>query len=318
MPGKLFLRRLYREYEDDSVADSAAALSYYFVFALFPFLFFLATLTAYLPGVQGSVHTMLNRLRALMPAQAMGIIDGHVRALFARPRPKLLTVGLVVALYSAARGVDAIRKSLNLAYDVKESRAFWRTELMALGVTLGGAVLLLVGVAALIAGGDMGLWVARHLGIADEYIFAWRWLRWPITAAVVMLAAALAYYFLPDVEQEFKFITPGSVFGTLIWLAATWGFDQYVTNFGSYNVTYGSIGGVVVLFTWFYITGFVFLMGGEANAIIEHHSAEGKAQGARAAGEAPPPPEERPSAMPVGAAKSADAAERTRGGAAPH
>jgi membrane protein len=223
----------------------------------------------------------------------------------------------LLTIYSASRGVDAVRKALNLAYDVKESRPFWKTELIAYGMTVGGAVLLLVGIAALVAGGEAGLWVSRHIGLADEYVFVWRWLRWPVTAFVIMLAAAWAYYLLPDVDQDFKFITPGSVIGTLVWLATTWGFNEYVAHFGNYNVTYGSIGSVIVLLTWFYITGFVFLLGGETNAILEHASASGKAAGARAEGEPPPPPEERPSAMPVGAAKSAAAAERTNGGTSP-
>jgi membrane protein len=129
-----------------------------------------------------------------------------------------------------------------------------------------------------------------------------------------MLCAALAYYLLPDVKQKFKFITPGSVIGTLVWLLGTWGFAAYAGNFGSYNVTYGSIGGVIVLLTWFYISGFIFLMGGEMNAIIEHASPDGKNVGARAPGEAPPPPSERPSAMPAGAADSAAVAARSKGG----
>ena len=131
-----------------------------------------------------------------------------------------------------------------------------------------------------------------------------------------MLCAALGYYLLPDVEQEFHFITPGSVIGTLVWFGATWGFGVYASHFGSYNVTYGAIGGVIVLMTWFYITGFIFLMGGEINAILEHAAPDGKTRGARAAGEAPPPPDERPSAVPPGAVDSASAAERSRGGLA--
>ena len=138
-----------------------------------------------------------------------------------------------------------------------------------------------------------------------------------MTAVLIMSCAAFGYYLLPDVEQEFRFITPGSVLGTLFWLLATWGFSQYAGHFGSYNVTFGSIGGVVLLMTWFYITGFIFLMGGEINAILEAASGEGKTPGARAAGEAAPPASQRPSAMPPGAAKSADVADETAGGAAP-
>lgn len=310
-------KQVYREYVHDNVSDSAATLSYYFVFSLFPFLVFLATLTAYIPGVRSSVATMLSRARDILPPQAMGIIDQHVRALVNEPRPKLLTIGLIVTLYSASRGVDAVRKALNLAYDVKESRPFWKTEGIAFGMTIGGALLVLVGVAALVAGGDLGLWLAQHLDIAKVYVTVWSWLRWPITAVVIMFCAAMGYYLLPDVKQEFKFITPGSVFGTLVWLGATYGFNVYASNFGSYNVTYGSIGGVIVLMTWLYLSGFVFLMGGEINAILEDHAPDGKVLGARAPGEAPPPPSERPSAMPPGATKRASAAEETPGGKAP-
>ena len=311
---KAFLKRLYEEYENDSVADCAASLSYYFLFSLFPFLFFLATLTAFIPYIHRSVDLVLARAHAILPAQALGLIETHLRELVGTPRPKLLTLGLVATIYSASRGVDALRKTMNLAYDVKESRKWWRTELVAFGMTIGGALLTLIAVAALTAGGAAGFWLARHIGIGAEYVMIWSWLRWPVTALVIMLCAALAYWLLPDVKQKFKFITPGSVIGTLVWLIATWGFGQYVAHFGSYNVTYGAIGGVIVLMTWFYITGFIFLMGGEVNAILEHASPEGKSPGARAAGAAPPPPDERPSAVPPGAADSASAAERSHGG----
>lgn len=312
LPLHEFLKRVYEKYENNTVSDTAATLSYYFVFSLFPFLFFLATLTAYLP-VGHSVDTLLERIRPVVPAQAMAVIDEHVRALVSRPQPRLLTVGLLVTLYSASRGVDAVRKGLNLAYDVKESRPFWRTELLAIGATVGGAVLLLFGIAALVAGGDAGFWIARHLGLGRAYLLAWRWLRWPVTAATVTLIAALGYYFLPDVKQRFRYITPGSIGGTLVWLLGTWGFSAYVSHFGTYNVTYGSIGGVIVLMTWLFISGFIFSMGGEINAILEHASSTGKSPGARTELEAPPPADERPSAMPPGAAASQSAAERAVG-----
>jgi membrane protein len=312
-----FFKEVYREYNHDNVSDTAAVLGYYFVYSLFPFLFFLATLAAYIPHVQVSMETLLSRGQALLPPQAMSIIEKNLRSLVEHPRPHLLTVGLAGTLYTASRGVDAVRRALNLAYDVKESRRFWKTELLAFGLTIGGAAVVLFGIAAMVAGGTMGLWLAGKLHIATTYVLVWSWLRWPVTALLIMSCVAIGYYLLPDVEQEFKFITPGSVLGTLIWLVATWGFSQYAGHFGSYNVTFGSIGGVVVLMTWFYITGFIFIMGGEINAIIEAASGEGKASGARAPGEAPPPPSQRPSAMPPGAAKRATVAAETPGGATP-
>jgi membrane protein len=231
--------------------------------------------------------------------------------LVARSKPHLLTLGLVVAIYSASRGVNAVRTALNRAYDVKESRPLWKTELLAFGMTVGGGLLMLVGIAALVAGGSAGLWVARHLAIADTYVVVLKWIRWPVTIIVVMLGTALSYYVLPDVRQKFRFITPGSVVGTVLWMLASWCFGTYVSHFGSYDVTYGSIGGVIVLLTWFYITGFILLMGGEMNAIIEDASSDGKKSGARMPDQAPPPPDQRPSAMPVGAASSVSIADRS-------
>jgi membrane protein len=198
---KAFAKRLYEEYENDAVADSAAALAYYFVFALFPFLFFLTTLTAFIPYVRRSVDTIMTRAHAILPEQAVGLIDTHLRGLVETTRPRLLTIGLLATLYSASRGVDALRKTLNLAYDVKESRPWWRTELLAFGMTIGGALLTLIAIAAVTAGGGAGFWLAEKVGIAKEYVFVWSWARWPVTALIIMLCAALAYYVLPDVKQ---------------------------------------------------------------------------------------------------------------------
>ncbi len=314
---KEFGRRLYRAYEDNAVADSAAILSYYFVFSLFPFLLFLTTLTAYLPFVRSSVATLLARAHQVIPGAAMNLVDTRVHGLVRNFRPRLLTFGFVVTLYSASRGVDAVRRSLNLAYDVKESRPLWKTELLAFGVTAGGAVLVLLAVCALLAGGHAGFWLAHHFHVGEAYLVTLRWIRWPVTTVAIMSCAALGYYLLPNVEQEFRFITPGSIVGTLVWYAAALGFAVYVSHFGSYDVTYGSIGGVVVLMTWFYLTGFIFLMGGEMNAVLEHAAPEGKAKGARSKGQSAPPAGQRPSAVPPGAAKRAGSAARSEGGIPP-
>jgi membrane protein len=311
---KQFVKRLYQAYVDNNVADSGAILSYYFVFSLFPFLFFLVTLAAYLPFVSSATSTLLSRAHGILPGPAMSLVNQHVQDVVSKPRPHLLGIGILVTLYSASRGVDAVRRALNLAYDVKESRPFWKTELIAFGMTAGGALLVLLSIAALLAGGHAGFWIAHHFHIGEVYQVTLSWLRWPITALAIMFAAALAYYLLPDVEQQFRFITPGSVIGTIVWFGAAVGFAFYVGHFASYNATYGSIGGVIVLLTWFYLTGLIFLLGGETNAIIEHAAPDGKRDGARAPGESPPPKEDRPSAAPPGATKSANAAARSEGG----
>ena len=289
--GKTFFRRML----DHNVAGGAAQIAYYLLLSLFPFLLVLVAVAAFLP-LGGAVQDMMSRMRSLMPPQAMELIEKHLDDLLGTTRPRLLGVGLVVAIWSASRGVDAIRQGLNLSYDVKESRPWWKLNAAEVGMTILGTLLVPAALAMFAAGGKAGDWVATRLHVERYYVFLWGWLRWPATALLVMLVVALAYYSLPDVKQQFKYITTGSVLGTAAWLVATWGFTQYVEHFGNYNATYGSIGGVIVLMTWLYISGLIFLAGGEINAIIEHHSREGKARGSRAAGERPAPPLERPSA----------------------
>jgi membrane protein len=309
MPARELVRRLLRELGADAVLDTSAQLGYYLLFAIFPFLFFLTALAAYLP-LESSIETVMVRARDLLPPEAYRLVEQHMRALLANERPEIISFSIVASLWSASRGVDAVRRALNLAYDVTESRPWWRTQLVSIGMTVLGALLVFVGIALLVAGGAVGRWVAERVGIGSSFVLMLGWLRWPATAMLVMLVTALAYFLLPDVKQEFKYITPGSVLGTIVWLAGTWAFGQYVSRFGSYNVTYGSIGGVIVLLAWLYLSSLIFIMGGELNAILEHASASGKEAGARAEGERPPPPSRRPSASPPGAVKTAAHAAR--------
>ena len=306
-PFELF-KRTFREFGNDAVPDTSAQLSYYFLLSLFPFLFTLVTLGAYLP-LYANVGELMVRLQAVMPAEALKLIEEHLNKLLTNEQPGLLTLGLATAIWTASRGVDAFRKALNLAYDVKESRNFVKVNLIAIGMTIAGALLMLLGISFMVLGGQAGEWLAHKLHIAQGWAIAWSVLRFPLTAAAVMLAIALTYFVLPDVKQRFKFITPGSVIGTLLWIAATFGFTQYVESFGKYNATYGSIGGVVVLMLWLYLTGMIFIMGGEMNAVLEHASEQGKEAGARDFGQQAPPKHERPSFSPPGATKTAKTAE---------
>jgi len=295
LPFGRFLKSLFLHLRDHNTADSAAQLGYYLLLSVFPFLFFLVTLLAFLP-VNGAVDDLMARLGEVMPKQAIELVRGHFNELIHTQRPHLLTLGLIAAVWSASRGVDSIRKGLNLAYDVKESRSWWRVNADAIAMTILGTALVLLALGMVAVGGHAGEVLADKLHVERTYAVVWGWARWPLTALIITFVAALAYYLLPDVQQDFKFITPGSVVGTGLWLLATSLFTTYVEHFGNYNATYGSIGGVIVLMIWLYISGLIFLVGGEVNAVIEHASPAGKDRGARAAGEAPVPKSERPSA----------------------
>jgi membrane protein len=291
------LRGVWQEFTAGNILDVAAQLSYYFLYSLFPLLFFLISLAAYLPpGLAQAADEALDRLRQLMPPQAASIVEEHVRGLLTRERPQLLSLGLLVTVWSASRAVDAFRRALNVAYDVSESRSFLRVQLNAVLMLVVATLFILLSIAAILLGGEVGFWLAERVHFGRQFLVLWSWLRWPISAVAISLTAALLYYVLPDVKQDFVYITPGSVLSTVLWLLCTLGFTVYVERFGDYNATYGSIGGVIVLMTWLYLSGLVFLLGGKVNALIEHESAVGKARGARAEGEAPLPAEERPSA----------------------
>jgi len=270
------LKRVYAGI--DVISDYAAQVAYYFVFSIFPLLFFLTALAPYLP-IGPAVNEALSKVKPFLPGQAQSLVDERLQVLLTETRPKVLTLGILAAIWSASRGAAAIGTALNHAYEVKESRPYWKVQLSAVGVTVAGALLGLLAIAALIAGSSLGGWAAERLGIATVYHVTVQWLRWPVTALVIMLSAAMAYYFLPDVEQRFKYITPGSVTATAAWMLATWGFGFYVSHFGSYDATYGSIGGLIVLLTWLYISAAIFLLGGKINAVIEHASDEGKQPG---------------------------------------
>lgn len=311
LPPGTFARRLWRAIEDHAVTDSASQLAYAFLFSLFPFLFFLVALTAYLP-LRPAVDEGLSRLEQVMPPEAMGLLRARIDSLLGEQRPNVLGAGILFTLWTASRGVDALRRALNLAYDVKESRPFWRTQLGSIAVTLAASALIPAAFAMILLGGRAGSWLAAQIGIEQVFVFVWSWLRWPITSLVVMLAAAICFYFLPDVQQRWRYVTPGSVTSTVLWLLGTWGFTRYTESFGNYDATYGSIGAVVVLLTWLYLTALFIILGGEMNAVIEHAAPEGKAPGARTFEEPPPPPEERASAAPPGAAKSREVALHAR------
>jgi membrane protein len=263
------LRRLYRKCSSDAVSASAAAVSYYFLFSLFPLLLFVVAMLAYLP-LEMPVRQLLDQLRPMVPAQAMVVVDAHVSDLISRARPHLLTLGLLGSFWSASRAVEVVREALNRANQVKESRPLWRTELVAWGVTVAGALLVVLGAVALIAGGGVGRWIAGLLGIHSRSLAVMHWLRWPLLGVIFMATSGLAYRVLPDVKHRFRSIAPGAAVGALAWMLATWAFGQYVASFGDYDVTYGSLGGVMILLTWLFISGFIAVAGGELNAVLAH------------------------------------------------
>ena len=146
-------------------------------------------------------------------------------------------------------------------------------------ITLGLAALLILATGLMAVGPQWIGWLAEQVGLGRLFVLLWTWLRWPVAIVLLMLAVALIYYVAPDVEQEFRFITPGAILAVLVWVAASLGFGYYVNSFANYNAMYGSLGAIIVLLLYFFLSAAVLLFGAEVNAVIEHHAAEGKDPG---------------------------------------
>jgi membrane protein len=274
-------RRVIHEIQQDDCFGRAAQLAYYFLFALFPFFLVLTTLLGYLP-VPNLMDRLMETLAEMLPGEALQLVQDNVRELVTNRRGGLLSLGILAALWTSSSAVTAIIESLNRAYDVEEGRPFWKVRLIAVLLTIGLSVFIVVSLVLLTFGPQIGGWIADKVGLGSVFQIAWNILRWPVIVGLLMVAMALIYYMAPDVEQEWQWITPGSIVAVIGWLLSSLGFAYYVNNFGSYNATYGSIGAVIVLLTWMYVSGFFILVGGELNAEIEHAASSGKDPGEKA------------------------------------
>ena len=273
-------RRIYNEVLDDDCLGRAAQLAYYFLFALFPFLLFLTTLLGYLP-VPNLIDNIMLLLTRALPREALMLIQDNVHTLVTQPKGGLLSFGIVAALWTSSSAITAITAGLNRAYGVEESRPWWKVRIVALLLILGSSLFVIAATVLVIFGPQLGTWLASSVGLGDVFTVVWNIARWIIIPLCLIVALAVLYYFAPDVEQQWRWITPGSVCAVIGWILASLGFAYYVNNFGSYNTTYGSIGAVIVLLTWLYVTGFFILVGGELNSEFEHAAAKGKNPGER-------------------------------------
>jgi membrane protein len=222
---------------------------------------------------------LMEMLGQMLPGDALRLVQENVHDLFTNPRGGLLSFGILAALWTSSSALIAIIDGLNRAYDVQEGRPYWKVRGMAILLTVGLSAFIIGSLLLLTFGPQIGGWIADQVGLGRIFQVAWNVFRWPVIVGLIVLAMALIYYLGPDVEQRWQWITPGSLVAVIGWLLASLGFSFYVNNFGSYNAAYGSIGAVIVLLTWMYVSGFFVLLGGEINAEIEHAAAGGKDPG---------------------------------------
>jgi membrane protein len=258
---KQFFKRLAEESMHDAIDDSGAALTFYGILALFPFLIFLVALASYFL-TPANMNALLDQLRPVAPGHVVQLVADQLTSLQRTRRGGLLSFGAVVALWSASSGVTALMTALNRAYDVKETRPFWKTRLIGLAATFIAGGMTLVATLAAVVVPIIANAIGGPIGTAID------WLRLPIAGSFMMLTWALIYRFVPNIKLPFKILTPGSIVGVVVWGIASWGFSMYVRHFGSYDKTYGAMGGVIVLLTWMWVSAQVLLVGAEINKIL--------------------------------------------------
>jgi membrane protein len=269
-------RRIWLEIYEGDLFMRAAALSYYFLLALFPLLLFLMAMLGYLAEAGTELRkNLLTYLGRVVPRSGSQLIYTIIDEITKDAGGGKLSFGLLAALWFASYGMGAITETLNAAYGVKESRPFWRVRLSAVGLTIMLAVLIISALVLVLYGGEIGKSAASRFGSGEAFRVASHILQWPIVIAFLLLAFALIYYFAPNLHhRSWHWITPGSAVGTVLWLLVTFCFRIYLYYFDRYSVTYGSLGAVIILMLWFYVTGAAILIGGKVNAEIENASAE--------------------------------------------
>ena len=263
------LKAAVTEFQRDNALGLAAQLAFYLILALFPFILVLVSLmgTFSSPDLASNV---LEYFREVTPPQVYEIIETYLSSILSgnNPAPGLFSFGIVLTLWSASGAFAALMEALNKAYDVEETRPFWKVRGIALLMTLGLSAIILTAVLLLVFGPPIGRGIADLFGLGSVFEVIWNIVRWPVALFFMMLTVALLYYFAPDAGQPFRWITPGGFIGVLLWVLASVIFRFYVSNFGSYDETYGSIGAVIVLLLYLYISSLTILFGAELNATL--------------------------------------------------
>lgn len=290
------LRRTVSEFREDGLTDLAAALTYYGLLALFPALLAFSSIV----GLFADPQTLTDLVLEVAPASAADALSGPIDSITSNRGAAglALILGLVGALWGASGYTAAFGRACNVIYETREGRPFWRLRPLQMLVTLGVVLVLVTVVGAIVLTGPAVSAVAGPLGIGEAAVTAWDIAKWPVLLAMVVAALALLYHATPNVRQRrVADVLPGAAVALAIWAVASAGFAAYVAFFGTYDRTYGTLGGVVVLLVWLWITNVAVLLGAELNAERERSReiAEGVPDARRQiqlpAREAPDPPD---------------------------
>lgn len=288
--------RVWHDINDDDVFGRASQIAYGFLFAVFPLFMFLLAILGLVAGPHSNIqqHLVMESTDAMPPAAAQVVQHVITETTRASGSGKL-SFGLLLTLLSATAAMTNVMDTLNAAYSVREARSFLRFRAIAIGLTVAIGVLILIAMTIVLYGNGIANYVGNLVGLSGVATWAWKIAQWPVAAFFLLFSFALIYYFAPDVEfPVWHWISPGSVVGVFLWAVVSFGLRVYLHFFDSYSKTYGSLGAVMILLLWFYVTGVAILVGGEVNAEIENAAAkrgipEAKEKGEKKPGTKPAP-----------------------------
>ncbi len=269
-------KRVWGGIDQNDLTNRGYELAYNFLMAVFPMLLFLVALFGIF-AKEGSAlqQNLFMYAQQALPPAAYTLVSKTLQEVIHNTGGGKLTFGLALALYSASGGMVQLMTNLNNAYAVREGRSWIKRHLIAIGLTAGISVLVIAAMFLVLAGGNIAHLAAAKWGLGDFAVVGWKVLEYVLALVFIVFSYAVIYYFAPDLkERHWYWITPGSVIGVALWIAVTAAFRVYLHFFNSYSKTYGSLGAVIILLLWFYVTGLAFLVGGEINATIEHAAAE--------------------------------------------
>ncbi len=268
----LTLKRTFKEFQEDNLADWAAALTYYGLLALFPALIALVSVVGLVMDPVTLTDALTDMIQDLGPESAVDTFQGPINTIAGSDRTGvvLLIFGVVVALFSASGYVGAFGRASNDIYETEEGRPVYKLRPLQMLITLGMVMLLALVLVALVVSGPIARSVGEALGVGDTGLTIWNVAKWPVLLAVVLLMIAVLYYTAPNAKlPKFQWVSPGSLLAVAAWILASALFALYVANFGSYNKTYGTLGGIVTLLIWMWLTNIAILFGAELNSELE-------------------------------------------------
>jgi membrane protein len=265
------LKRTVKEFQADNLTDWGAALTYYGVMSLFPMLIVLVALLG-LVGQESTIGTVTDSLRTAGLGDVAKNVEGPLNEIVRNKggAGALLGFGLLAALWSASGWVGAFTRAMNTIYEVREGRPFWKLRPIQVVITLATVLLISLVLIAVVVSGPIAHAVGSALGLGDTAVTVWGIAKWPVLLVVLMAMVAGLYYIAPNVRQpRLRWISPGGVVAVVTWILASAGFGLYVSNFGSYGKTYGTLGSVITFLVWMWLTNLALLFGGELDSELE-------------------------------------------------